>query len=191
MLLQNRGFAVYVVEVERRNWFQVGKSLATRAYWSGNSTVDPGYRWYLHKVQAAVEKACQENICSQVDLIGHSAGGWLARAFVGDALYINRSTAAASTKPSTMAPGLGAGPLPVRAHEGVRRLVTLGTPHLGPSTGGRDMTGGTLTWLNKTWPGTELVRSMSAELDSKHTSKLLITHLAQGFKSACHGVLLL
>lgn len=51
-----------------------------------------------------------------------------------------------------VAPGLGVGPLPSRAHEGVRRIVTLGTPHLGP-TSGRDMTGGTLTWLNTQWPG--------------------------------------
>lgn len=58
---------------------------------------------------------------------------------------------------ATVAPGLGAGPLPRRAHQGVRRLVTLGTPHLGPK-GGRDMTGGTLTWLNNTWPGTAGVR---------------------------------
>ena len=157
--MQNRSYVVYVVEVERRNWLQVSKSLATRAYWSGNSTVDPGYRWYLHKVQAAVEKACRENDCSQVDLVGHSAGGWLARAFVGDALYIDRDRASGNT--TTVAPGLGAGPLPRRAHQGVRRLVTLGTPHLGPSTGGRDMTGGTLTWLNKTWPGIDMVRSHS------------------------------
>ena len=107
-----------------------------------------------------MEKACQENNCSQVDLIGHSAGGWLARAFVGDALYINNAQTSESTaRPSTVAPGLGAGPLPRRAHQGVRRLVTLGTPHLGPSKGGRDMTGGTLTWLNKTWPGTDRVGS--------------------------------
>lgn len=72
--MQQRGFAVYVVEIDRRDWFKVGKSLATRAYWSGKSTVDPGYRWYLHRVQAAVEKACRAHDAPQVDLIGHSAG---------------------------------------------------------------------------------------------------------------------
>ncbi|KAL0041507.1 hypothetical protein WJX79_005714 [Trebouxia sp. C0005] len=99
--LQQRGFAVYVVDIERRDWIQV------------------------------------------------------ARAFVGDALYMKSSPKVGSGSAAQLhvAPGLGVGHLPSRAHEGVRRLITLGTPHLGPSTGGRDMTGGTLTWLNTQWPG--------------------------------------
>ena len=44
-LLQNRGFKVYTVQVERRDWFQVGRSLLSRDYWSGRCTVDPGYRY--------------------------------------------------------------------------------------------------------------------------------------------------
>ncbi|KAL0050193.1 hypothetical protein WJX82_006141 [Trebouxia sp. C0006] len=153
--LQQRGFAVYVVDIERRDWLQVARCIASRAYWTGKSTVDPGYRWYLHRVQAAIDKACKECDSDQVDLIGHSAGGWLARAFVGDALYMKSSPEASSSPAAEphVAPGLGVGRLPSRAHEGVRKLITLGTPHLGPSTGGRDMTGGTLTWLNTQWPG--------------------------------------
>lgn len=152
--LQQRGFNVYVVDIERRDWIQVARCIASRAYWTGKSTVDPGYRWYLHRVQAAIDKARKECDSDQVDLIGHSAGGWLARAFVGDALYMKSPKAGSdpAAKPH-VAPGLGVGSLPSTAHEGVRRLVTLGTPHLGPSTGGRDMTGGTLTWLNTQWPG--------------------------------------
>lgn len=117
--------------------------------------IDPGYRWYLQRVQAAVDKACTENNCDQVDLIGHSAGGWLARAFVGDALYMRSKLQPGSSLAAQphVAPGLGVGSLPTNAHEGIRRLITLGTPHLGPSSG-RDMTGGTLTWLNAQWPGT-------------------------------------
>ena len=142
------------MEVERRDWIRVAQCLTSRSYWSGKSTVDPGYRWYLQRVQAAVDKACREGNCDQVDLIGHSAGGWLARAFVGDALYMKSSLKPGSSLAAqpNVAPGLGVGTLPSNAHEGVRRLVTLGTPHLGPSTG-RDMTGGTLTWLNAQWPG--------------------------------------
>lgn len=153
--LQQRGFDVYVVDIERRDWIQVARCIASRAYWTGKSTVDPGYRWYLHRVQAAIDKACKECDSDQVDLIGHSAGGWLARAFVGDALYMKSSPKAGNGPAAEphVAPGLGVGRLPSRVHEGVRRLITLGTPHLGPSTGGRDMTGGTLTWLNTQWPG--------------------------------------
>ena len=43
--LQNRGFKVYTVRVERRDWFRVGRSLLSRDYWSGKCTVDPGYRY--------------------------------------------------------------------------------------------------------------------------------------------------
>lgn len=152
--LEQRGFRTYVVEVQRRDWIRVARCITSRAYWSGSSTVDPGYRWYLHRVQAAIDKACRECNSEQVDLIGHSAGGWLARAFVGDVLYMKSSIQPGSSIASepNVAPGLGVGPLPNRAHEGVRRLVTLGSPHLGPSSG-RDMTGGTLSWLNRQWPG--------------------------------------
>ena len=64
----------------------------------------------------------------------------------------NVEAASQITSEPSVAPGLGAGPVPARAHEAVRRIVTLGAPHLGPSSG-RDMTGGTLTWLNNQWPG--------------------------------------
>ena len=116
--------------------------------------LDAGYRWYLQRIQAAVDKACRESNRDQVDLIGHSAGGWLARAFVGDALYMKSNLMPESSLADhlTVAPGLGLGTFPRSAHQRVRRLVTLGTPHLGPSSG-RDMTGGTLTWLNAQWPG--------------------------------------
>lgn len=36
-----------MVQIERRDWIRVAQCLTSRSYWSGNSTVDPGYRWYL------------------------------------------------------------------------------------------------------------------------------------------------
>ena len=163
---------MYVVQVERRDWIRVAKCLTSRSYWSGKSTVDPGYRWYLHRVQDAIDKACTECNCTQVDLIGHSAGGWLARAFVGDALYMKSSLKPGSSLAAQphVAPGLGVGSLPGSAHEGVRRLVTLGTPHLGPSSR-RDMTGGTLTWLNNQWPGVSLTIPLLASITASSYSR--------------------
>lgn len=35
---------MYTVQIERRDWFKVGRSLLSRSYWSGTCTVDPGYR---------------------------------------------------------------------------------------------------------------------------------------------------
>lgn len=49
-----------------------------------------GYSWYLDKVAATVESALKDSGACQVDLIGHSAGGWLGRAFLGDPKYMER-----------------------------------------------------------------------------------------------------
>jgi hypothetical protein len=51
----------------------------------------------------------------QVDLIGHSAGGWLGRAFIGQEQY-KGSTDSSYDEP----------------HEAVRSLITLGSPHTPP-----------------------------------------------------------
>jgi len=38
-------------------------------------------------------------------------------------------------------------------HPSVRRIVTLGTPHLAPPPGANDATRGVLRWVNDAWPG--------------------------------------
>lgn len=43
--LQRRGFKVYVLPLERKDWFKVGRALFTRAYWSTSCTTHPGYTW--------------------------------------------------------------------------------------------------------------------------------------------------
>lgn len=58
--LQRRGWRVYVTEVARRDWLRIGRSLLSPAYWRGACTVDPGYRWYLQRVRAAVDAARRE-----------------------------------------------------------------------------------------------------------------------------------
>jgi hypothetical protein len=79
----------------------------------------------------------------QVDLVGHSAGGWLGRAFLADPKYMDSSSRATGQDDG----------LPHNA--AVASLVTLGTPHAPPPPGSkaRDMTGGALTWVHNTYPG--------------------------------------
>jgi alpha-beta hydrolase superfamily lysophospholipase len=123
--------------------------------------VGAGYQWYLDrvhdKVQQAMREAGSQQVCCvtlsssvdvhvhsttlltqpravQVDLVGHSAGGWLARAYLADEKYHGTQ-------------------LPAPA---VRTLVTLGAPHLAPPKGVPgvfDATRGALDWLNDTYPG--------------------------------------
>jgi pimeloyl-ACP methyl ester carboxylesterase len=83
-------------------------------------------------VADAVARAREASGGRRVTLVGHSAGGWLARAFLGDARY-------------GAAPGL---PNPA-----VAALVSLGTPHLPPPAGVFDVTRGALSWLHGRLPG--------------------------------------
>jgi hypothetical protein len=104
--LRRRGFVVETVRLRRREWLRVARAVASPAFWRGEADVGPGYRWYLVRVAAAVrraERAWAEAEASEaaaeaddgdgraprptpgVTLVGHSAGGWLARGFIGDA----------------------------------------------------------------------------------------------------------
>ena len=65
---------------------------------------------------AAVDRLRRETGAPAVHIVAHSAGGWLARAFIADERF--------------GAPAGGTGPNP-----GVRSIVTLGTPHLAPPEG--------------------------------------------------------
>ncbi|GAB4822294.1 hypothetical protein N2152v2_009340 [Parachlorella kessleri] len=135
--LKRRGFQPYVLPIERSDWLQVGRALLTRAYWAGSCTTHPGYSFYLERLKQLVDKARLETGCDQVDLVAHSAGGWLGRAFIGQQQY-KGGTDSSDDEP----------------HEAVRALVTLGTPHTGtPAEKGRCRTGGALSWVNSMWPG--------------------------------------
>lgn len=48
---------MHVAELQRRDWFNVARSLLSVGYWRGKATVDPGYRWCLDKAHDAVLRA--------------------------------------------------------------------------------------------------------------------------------------
>ena len=86
--LNSRGFKAYVVPLQRKDWFKVARALLRPGFWSASLTTDPGYSWYLDMVDETVKRALRANPGTrQVDLVGHSAGGWLARAYLGDPKY--------------------------------------------------------------------------------------------------------
>lgn len=82
--LIERGFEVHIVPVERKDWLKVAKGILSLDFWKGQLTTHPSYSWYLQRVRSTVQTALSNSESSQVVLIGHSAGGWLARAFTGD-----------------------------------------------------------------------------------------------------------
>lgn len=141
--LEARGWRVFVLPVERKDWLGVTRGLLTLGYWSSSLTTHPGYTWYLERAAAAVARALQETGAQQVHLVGHSAGGWLGRAFLGEAKY---QPGAAPGTPSGLR---AAGPNPL-----VRSITTLGTPQRPPPADKkRDMTGGAQGWVDSTYPG--------------------------------------
>ena len=55
--LQARGFKVFTMAVERKEWAAVLRALLTREYWAGRCTTDPGYPWYLARLKATIDEA--------------------------------------------------------------------------------------------------------------------------------------
>jgi pimeloyl-ACP methyl ester carboxylesterase len=135
--LRRRGVAsLSVVPVKRADWLNVLRGVADGKFWAGDAQpTGPAFRWYLAKTRAAVEEAVAARRASQPRsdpralLVGHSAGGWLARAACLDEEW-------------------------AKAH--VRGIVTLGAPHLGPPPDVPDQTRGTVANLNKLAPGATL-----------------------------------
>lgn len=151
---------MFVVPTERKDWVKVFRSLFTFGYWRTSLTTHPGYTWYLEKVRDTVKQALLETGAQQVDLVGHSAGGWLARAFLADPKYFNiipgEDGGALDLSPADSAGSISSfdAEFEVRPNPYVRSIVTLGSPHFpAPEGTARDMTGGALTWVSKQYPG--------------------------------------
>jgi len=138
--LKSRGFDVHVTRVERKDWFiGIFRGLLTRGFWMNACTTKQVYGWYLARVDEAVTEALRANPDkTQVDLVAHSAGGWLARAFIGGALALNE-------------PGVECDGDCMARESRVASLTCLGTPHTQDARS--DPTRGACQWVNDTWPG--------------------------------------
>jgi pimeloyl-ACP methyl ester carboxylesterase len=104
---------VYVTQITRADWFALR---------------DPDFRPVLDLLARTVELALQETGATQVELIGHSAGGRLARSYLSDQPYRG-----------TLYNG--------QAH--VARLITLGTAHTTYEVWVKQFAG----WVNTNYPG--------------------------------------
>ncbi|BAY64266.1 hypothetical protein NIES22_43610 [Calothrix brevissima NIES-22] len=98
--LQQLGFPSVTVPLRRRDWF---------ALISGRP-VTP----IVQQLDFTVKQILQKYNCSQINLIGHSAGGWISRIYLGEKPY-GRNPLASSLW---------------QAHPLVANLITLGTPHI-------------------------------------------------------------
>ena len=152
--LKARGWDVTVVDMERKDWAKILGGLLSLGFWTQKSTSDPAYTWYIERLDAAVHSALASNPgATQVDLVCHSAGGWLARAYIGGALNEVAWNSAARRLKGNAKTGTDVPTPHPTPHPCVRRIVTLGSPHLAPPPGANDATRGVLRWVNERWPG--------------------------------------
>jgi len=126
--LEARGLKAIVAQVSRLDWLRNAAGLLDANYWKGSLQPRPVLDWYLERTKNAIAAAKAMGQDSQkVSVIGHSAGGWLARVFM-----TNYGT------------------------DDIDLLLTLGTPHLPPPRGVRgvvDQTRGLLYYVEENCPG--------------------------------------
>ncbi|ERM94765.1 hypothetical protein AMTRI_Chr03g50350 [Amborella trichopoda] len=121
--LEDKGIATVVAKVSRVDWLRNAAGLLDANYWRGTLRPRPVLDWYLERVDKAVHEAKQLAEGEYLSLIGHSAGGWLARVYLEEF-----------------------------GQSQVSLLLTLGTPHTAPPKGVSgviDQTRGLLDYVDR------------------------------------------
>ncbi len=153
--LQKRGWKEDAIRVlplpKRSDWLQVfWKGALDPQFWAGQAPpIRPAFAWYLQRIADTIQEmrnsendsesiALTSTTSPKMILVGHSAGGWLARAALG---YLSQSSREDETSP------------PIIPLECILGLVTLGTPHIPPPPQIMDMTRGALRITNEKFPG--------------------------------------
>jgi len=132
-VLERRGFeSVNIVNVKRLDWVLVANGFLDKNFYS-NSVLPTGksYQWYIRRLKETVNEAYEKSGGQKVLLLGHSAGGWLCRASMGDGLWEDN----------------------VRASDRICGLVTIGAIHYPPEDNSKCVTRGILTFLDQNYPG--------------------------------------
>ena len=101
--LNQQGFPTLTVPLRKRDWFPT----------LGGRSVVP----ILRQIDRTVQQMLQQYNTSSVNLVAHSAGGWIARIYLGEKAYDIHGDV-------SQLDGVW------NAHTHVTTLVTLGTPHI-------------------------------------------------------------
>eukprot|EP00584_Thalassiosira_punctigera_P001476 CAMPEP_0172531722 /NCGR_PEP_ID=MMETSP1067-20121228/5005_1 /TAXON_ID=265564 ORGANISM="Thalassiosira punctigera, Strain Tpunct2005C2" /NCGR_SAMPLE_ID=MMETSP1067 /ASSEMBLY_ACC=CAM_ASM_000444 /LENGTH=389 /DNA_ID=CAMNT_0013316125 /DNA_START=191 /DNA_END=1360 /DNA_ORIENTATION=+ len=152
--LSRRGFnpdLIQVLPLDRIEWFRVAGGLFDIPnFYTGNCRPEGlGYGWYVKRLRKTIEEAyVKAGGEERVILVGHSAGGWLARAALGDG----------SWDAEDGEPGDNDSNSEVRASDRVRALITIGAIHKPPAGNAAStcVTRGALSYLDQTYPGAYL-----------------------------------
>jgi hypothetical protein len=97
------GFAAYTVPLKRRDWLPT----------LGGRSMVP----ILQQLDQTVQRVRSETGSDRINLVGHSAGGWISRIYLGEASYDVHPSDADKVRLW-------------KAYSQVQTLITLGTPHV-------------------------------------------------------------
>ncbi|MGQ4646173.1 alpha/beta hydrolase [Lyngbya aestuarii] len=121
--LKQLGFPTVTVPLRQRDWLPT----------VGGRSMVP----ILRKLDRTVKQLIEEYNTAQVNLIGHSAGGWIARIYLGEMPYTIHGDVTESTHSLW------------HAHPYISTLVSLGTPHVSQER----WTKRNLDFVNLNYPG--------------------------------------
>lgn len=120
--LSEAGLAATIVPLVRQDWLPT----------LGGRSITP----ILNRIHATVEGVRETTGCDRVNLVAHSAGGWIARIYLGEVPYDIHGQVPGQTYAWS-------------ASRWVDRLVTLGSPHVSQERWTRK----NLNFVNDTYPG--------------------------------------
>jgi triacylglycerol esterase/lipase EstA (alpha/beta hydrolase family) len=120
-MLRDRGFPTVIVPLRKRDWLPT----------LGGRSMSP----ILRRLDACVQDLLTQTGAGQINLVAHSAGGWLARIYLGDQPYCVHPQDTAACR--------------WHARPYVATLISLGTPH----TSQERWTRKNLDFVNLTYPG--------------------------------------
>lgn len=129
--LQARGHPTVVAPLAFTDWLRLIPASLTKEYWTGELSPDVALPFYYEALDKATAQLAEQYPGKKVQLVAHSIGGWIARAYLGQ--------------------------LPAAKRESTfSALVTLGTPHTPPPEGifrTIDQTRGLLMFVEGRYPG--------------------------------------
>lgn len=73
-----------VAPLPRTEWIKVAKQLPTKNFWDATLPVHETLGWYFDAIESGLSEIfAKEGPEAKVCIIGHSIGGWVARAYLG------------------------------------------------------------------------------------------------------------